>query len=98
MPDLARQPPDPQPDTAALQPVIGGTLLLLSFYARTPHLGAADRIAHNLALIARHPEACDGLRRICAQLFASWIGPLEPQDTPRDDGWRDVWPMPTATQ
>lgn len=98
MPDPARQTSDEATAAAPLQPVIGGTLLLLSFYARTPHLGAADRIAHNLALIARHPDACDGLQRICAQLFASWIGPLQPQDEPPEDGWRDVWPMPAATQ
>jgi len=98
MPTPICQPPDTPPDPAPLQPVIGGTLLLLSYYAQSPHLGAADRIAHNLALIARHPDASDGLQHICTQLFAAWIGPLQPQDVPPDAQWRDVWPTPTSTQ
>jgi hypothetical protein len=98
MPHPACNPTEPPPETTPLQPVIGGTLLLLSWYAKSPHLGAADRIAHNLALIARHPDASDGLQHICAQLFATWLGPVRPQDAAPEDEWRDVWPMPPATQ
>jgi hypothetical protein len=92
--------PEAQPPAALpqLDPIIGGTLALLSHYARMPDLAVSDRIACNLALIARHPQASATLQAMCSGLFADWLGPVEPQDTPRDTGWRDVWPMPTATQ
>jgi hypothetical protein len=99
MPKPAVCPPtEPAPDRIALQPVIGGTLLLLSHYAQAPDLAAAERIAHHLALIARHPDASDGLQHICTQLFAAWIGPVRLQDLPAERQWRDVWPMPPAVQ
>jgi hypothetical protein len=98
MPRSACPASEPAADRIALQPVIGGTLLLLSHYARTPDLAAAERIAHHLALIARHPDASDGLQHICTQLFAAWVGPVQLQDMPADRQWRDVWPMPAATQ
>jgi hypothetical protein len=99
MPKPAACPPtEAAPDRIALQPVIGGTLLLLSHYAQAPDLAAAERIAHHLALIARHPDASDGLQHICTQLFAAWIGPVRLQDLPAERQWRDVWPMPPAVQ
>ena len=81
-----------------LEPIIGGTLALLTHYARMPNLSAAERIACNLALIARHPEASAGLQTVCTGLFNDWLAPLEVQDAPRGSEWRDVWPMPPATQ
>lgn len=91
-------PPDTAPERMPLQPVIGGTLLLLSHYAQAPDLAAAERIAHHLALIARHPDASDGLQHICTQLFAAWVGPVRLQDQAADRQWRDVWPMPPTVQ
>jgi hypothetical protein len=82
----------------ALEPIIGGTLALLTHYARLPNLAAADRIAGNLALIARHPDASDALQAVCTRLFTDWLGPLEVQDAPLGTEWRDVWPMPPTTQ
>lgn len=92
------------PDTAStasslpLEPIVGGTLALLTHYARSPSLSAADCIARNLALIARHPEASSVLQSMCTRLFADWLGPLLPQDTAPGDEWRDVWPMPPSVQ
>ncbi len=88
-------PPTPP---ARLEPIIGGTLALLTFYARTPNLAAADKIARNLALIARHPDASAALQTVCTRLFTDWLGPLEAQDDTAEGGWRDVWPMPPLTQ
>jgi len=85
----------PQP---SLEPILGGTLALLTFYARTPNLAAADKIARNLALIARHPEASTALQTVCTRLFTDWIGPLEVQDAAAGGEWRDVWPMPATPQ
>jgi hypothetical protein len=92
--------PETQPPAAVprLDPIIGGTLALLTHYARMPNLSASDRIACNLALIARHPEASAALQSLCTGLFTDWLGPLEVQDAPRGSEWRDVWPMPPATQ
>jgi hypothetical protein len=89
-------PPSAAP--SRLEPIIGGTLALLTHYARMPNLSAAERIACNLALIARHPEASAGLQTVCTGLFNDWLAPLEVQDAPRGSEWRDVWPMPPATQ
>lgn len=83
---------------ARLEPIIGGTLALLTHYARTPNLSAADKIAGNLALIARHPDASAALQTVCMRLFAIWLGPIEVQDTAPGGEWRDVWPMPPLPQ
>jgi hypothetical protein len=82
----------------AMEPIIGGTLALLTFYARTPNLSAADKIARNLALIARHPDASAALQTVCIRLFRDWLGPLEAQDGVPENAWRDVWPMPPLAQ
>jgi hypothetical protein len=91
---------DPPPSTAAarLESILGGTLALLTHYARMPNLAASDRIACNLALIARHPEASAALQAMCTGLFTDWLGPLEVQDAAPGREWRDVWPMPAAPQ
>ena len=98
---LTAQPQAHTPPAAAvprLEPIIGGTLALLTHYARMPDLAISDRIACNLALIARHPEASAALQAVCTGLFTDWLGPLEVQDAPQGSEWRDVWPMPAATQ
>ena len=86
------------PAAGGLEPILSGTLTLLTHYARMPDLGVSERIACNLALIARHPEASASLQAVCTGLFTDWLGPLEVQDAPSGSEWRDVWPMPTATQ
>ena len=83
---------------ARLEPIIGGTLALLTHYARSPNLAAADKIARNLALIARHPDASTALQTVCTRLFTDWLGPLDVQDGAAGCEWRDVWPMPPAMQ
>ena len=81
-----------------LEPIIGGTLALLTHYARMPDLATSDRIACNLALIARHPQASAALQAMCTGLFTDWLGPVDVQDAPAGREWRDVLPMPAATQ
>ncbi|WP_119290870.1 hypothetical protein [Azohydromonas sediminis] len=81
-----------------LEPILGGTLALLTFYARTPHLAAADKIARNLALIARHPQAGEPLQTVCARLFVDWLGPTTTHDEPAERQWRTVHPRPDAMQ
>ena len=66
---------------ASPDPLIAGTLALLSHYARTQHLGAAQKIARNLALLAQHPGVSPPLQTICERLFVDWLGAAE-----RDDG------------
>jgi len=81
-----------------LEPIVGSTLALLTHYARMPDLSVADRIARNLALIARHPQASAALQSVCTGLFTDWLQPLELQDAPGGSEWRDVWPMPPLPQ
>lgn len=77
-----------------LEPIIGGTLALLTFYARTPHVAAADKIARNLALIARHPQASERLQAVCTRLFLDWLGPTATQDEAAERQWRTVHAQP----
>lgn len=84
--------------SSGLEPIISGTLTLLTHYARMPDLAVSERIACNLALIARHPDASSALQAVCTGLFADWLGPLEVQDAPLGGEWRDVWPMPATPQ
>lgn len=90
--------PHHPPAAGPIEPLIGGTLALLSYYARSPNLAAADKIARNLALIARHPDAAEGLQTVCTRLFVDWVGPLQCQDEPPERHWRDVSPQPDAMQ
>ena len=70
----ATRPEQGAPTDASPEPLIGGTLALMSFYARTRHLGAARKIARNLALLARHPGLSTPLQTICHRLFGDWLG------------------------
>ena len=58
---------------ASPDPLLGGTLALMSFYARTQHTGAARKIARNLALLAQHPELPPSLQIVCRRLFGDWV-------------------------
>ena len=90
--------PEAPAAVAGLEPIIGGTLTLLTHYARMPDLAVSERIACNLALIARHPDASSALQAVCTGLFTAWLGPLEVQDASPGSEWRDVWPMPPLAQ
>jgi len=99
--DSAEAAAEPRPDEtpgmvcgAPLEPIIGGTLTLLTFYARTPHLAAADKIARNLALIARHPQASERLQLVCTRLFLDWLGPTATQDEATPLQCRIALPVP----
>ena len=65
------------PPQASADLLIGATLALLSAYARTQQLGAAQKIARNLALLAQHPGVAPPLRSICDRLFADWFAAAE---------------------
>lgn len=93
-----RHPSDRATGTPTAEPLIGGTLALLTFYARTPNLAAADKIARNLALLARHPDVSEPLQSICTRLFIDWLGPTQPQDCAAEALARDVQEEPAAMQ
>ena len=100
-PDVAADGTDEAPAApaaGALEPIIGGTLALLTFYARTPHLAAADKIARNLALIARHPQAGEPLQTVCTRLFLDWLGPTGTNDESSARQWRTVHARPDVVQ
>lgn len=78
----------------AIEAVTAGTLVLMSHYARSPCLAAADKIARNLALLARHPDVSDRFQTVCSRLFVEWLGPLQTQDEAPAHHWRTVLPMP----
>lgn len=90
--------PAPADEAAGIEPLLGCTLTLLTLYARTPSLDAADAIARNLAHLARHPAVPAPLQGVCTRLFLDWLGPLEVQDGAADSGWRTVHDAPARTQ
>lgn len=92
------RPPDAPGPEPSIEPIVGGTLALMSHYARTPNLPAADKIARNLALLARHPQASAELQTVCSRLFLQWLGPLRLQDTAAEAQWRDVMEQPPLVQ
>ena len=69
MPCLVDPNFSPSAAQSRLEPIIGGTLALLTHYARMPNLAAADKIARNLALIAgirTHRPRCRPCARGCS--------------------------------
>ncbi len=61
-------------------------------------MAAADRIAANLAQLARHPRLSEPLRTLCTQLFVHWLGPVAMQDCAAHEQWKDVCDAPAALQ
>jgi len=76
--------PRKTPAPASPDPLIGSTLALLSHYARTQQLDTAQKIARNLALLARHPGVSPPLQGVCNRLFADWLGAAERDEDPFD--------------
>jgi hypothetical protein len=56
-------------------------------------VSAAGKVARDLALLARHPSASEGMQALCTRLFLQWLGPVETQDTSPAERWRDVIPL-----
>ncbi len=88
----------PDATAPAAEALIGGTLSLLTLYARSPNLAAADKIASNLALLARHEQVSALLQSVCTRLFLDWLGPMQLQDVGPERHWKDVQDAPSATQ
>ena len=72
-----KTPPPASPD-----PLIASTLALLSTCARTQQLGAAQKIARNLALLAQHPGVSPPLRTVCSRLFNAVVSPSSARASP----------------
>lgn len=54
------------------QPLLGGTLWLMSRFHEAPCPVLARRIAENLERLAAHPFCGDALRAMCGTLRANW--------------------------
>lgn len=54
------------------QPLLGGTLWLMSRFHDAPCPVVAQRIVDNLARLAAHPFCGDALRATCGTLRAGW--------------------------
>lgn len=66
-PSEMSSPADPRPEA-----VIAGTLCLMSCYVQHPVPLYADRVAANLALMARADTLSPELRTICRRLAERW--------------------------
>lgn len=101
MPSSRHAPPsvsEPECTLVAAEPLLAGTLELLTFYARHPSLAGADQIASQFARLARHPGMSDAMQGVCTRLFLEWLGPPDTQDTGPEQQWKDVHAKPTMTQ
>lgn len=85
-------------DDGGAQTLVAETLTLLTLYARSPTLDAADTIARQLAALARHPALTPALQGTCTQLFLDWLGPVDMQDCGPERQWRTVHEMPSLPQ
>ena len=95
MPPPTHERPSSLPAHARLEPIIVVPARPPTYYARTPNSAAADKIARNLAMIARHPTRRQRCRRGCSPTgWDRW----KSRTSPPGSEWRDVWPMPPATQ
>jgi hypothetical protein len=54
------------------QPVLGGTMRLMTRFGEAPCPALARRIADHLELLASHPSSGDLLRRMCTTMRAQW--------------------------
>lgn len=54
------------------QPLLGGTLWLMSRFHEAPCPVLARRITENLERLAAHPFCGDALRAMCGSLRANW--------------------------
>jgi hypothetical protein len=66
---------DPDLQTALLedpQPLLGGTMWLMSRFQTAPCPVLARRIVDNLGTLSTHPYCGEGLRRMCATMRAQW--------------------------
>lgn len=54
------------------EPVIGGTLFLMSAFQERPCPLVARKIAYNLQILSIHPCCGEALRRLCGRMLRHW--------------------------
>ena len=54
------------------EPVIGGTLFLMSAFQERPCPLVARKIAYNLQILSIHPCCGEALRRLCGRMLRQW--------------------------
>lgn len=61
-------------DTAAsAEPLIAGTLALMTFYADKPSVAAMQKIGRNLQTLQQHPGVGAELSVVCHRLATYWL-------------------------
>ena len=56
-----------------IEPLIAGTLALLTFYAQQPSAIAGQKIGRNLQTLHAHPQISVELSIVCRRLAAFWL-------------------------
>ena len=78
------------PDTSSLnpqsaEPLLAGTLALMTFYADRPSVAAMQKIGRNLQCLHQHPALSAEMSLVCRRLAAYWLTlgcDVEPADGP----------------
>ena len=55
------------------EPLLAGTLALMTFYADKPSLAAMQKIGRNLQTLQQHPQLSAELSIVCRRLAAYWL-------------------------
>lgn len=61
------EPASPNPE-----PLLAGTLCLMSMHGRNHSPALAQKIIHNLEILSGHPSLSQSFHRICQNLYDDW--------------------------
>lgn len=57
----------------ALEPLLAGTLALMTFYADRPNMAAVQSIGRNLQALQQHPQLSVEMCVLCQRLATYWL-------------------------
>ncbi|MDY0331251.1 MAG: hypothetical protein RBR52_12270 [Thiomonas sp.] len=55
------------------EPLLAGTLALMTFYADKPSMAAIQKIGRNLQTLQQHPQISAELSVVCRRLATYWL-------------------------
>ena len=77
-------PNTPENRTDSAEPLLAGTLALMTFYADKPSVAAIQKIGRNLQTLQQHPQLSAEMSIVCRRLAAYWL--TLGCEVPRTDG------------
>ena len=78
------------------EPVLAGTLTLMSSFLNGGCIHLAQKVIHNLTVLSSRPEFSEEFRRLCLNLRAHWCNECARGAVPGHAGPDDAAAPPTA--